>query len=76
MRIFTKYFVFNLGSRVEGWRESSIIFINKIFLQKSLNYLPPPSPSGRCWTPRINIGVVAKIRSMLHAVVELAPRTP
>ena len=75
MRIFTKYFVFNFGRRVEGWREIHNFYKTKYFCKKFELPSPPP-PSGRCWTPRINIGVVAKIRSMLHAVVELAARTP
>ena len=72
MRIFTKYFVFNLGSRVEGWRRFHNFYKTKYLSKK----FESPLPSGRCWTPRINIGVVGKVRSMLHAVVKLPARTP
>ena len=34
MRFFTKYFVFNLGSRVEGWREIPYFYKTKYLCKK------------------------------------------
>ena len=74
MRIFTKYFVFNLGRRVEGWREIPYFYKTKYLCEK---FELPSTTSTFGKVPDAthqNIGVVGKVPSMLHAVVKLPAR--